>query len=116
MTLPYPFEVETGRLWPRARVPRTPFDIERHLERALRVSGAQVEVFGVLLEPPEPHDAAQTVKQFRDALGARLNGWRPGADVATWELFKNQARPALGGRERANDETLRVLLLTVSGL
>jgi hypothetical protein len=116
MTLPYPFEVETGRLWPRAWAPRAPFDVEQHLERALRVSGTQVEVFGVRLDTPEPHDALQTVKHFRDALRARFNGWRPGADAATWELFESQARPALQGLERADDETLRILLLTISGL
>lgn len=116
MTLPYPYEVETGRLWPRASVPRAPFDVERQLEGALRIFGTQVELFGVRLEIAEPHAALETVKRFRARLAARFKEWRPSADAATWQLFVSQARPALQGLERADDETLRILLLTVSGL
>jgi hypothetical protein len=116
MTLPYPFEVETGRLQARLRAPRAPFDIARHFEDAVRIVGEQLEVFGTVLGTAEPHTAIEKARHFRDALTARFNQWRPNADAATWHLFESQARPALRGRVRADDETLRLLLLTVSGL
>lgn len=116
MTLPYPYEVELGRLQPRPRAARTPFDVEHHLEHAIRVDGSQLEVFGVSLDAPKGQAAAETGKQFRDTLCARFHAWRPGADAATWKLFESQARAEMAGLERADKETLRILHLTVSGL
>jgi hypothetical protein len=116
MTLPYPFEVETGRLQARARAPRAPFDIALHLQGAVRIVADQLEVFGVPLATPAPQAAIATAEHFREALNTHFNRWRPNADRATWELFESQARPALRGRKRADGETLPILLLTISGL
>lgn len=116
MTLPYPFEVETGRLQARARAPRAPFDIAHHVGEAVRIIADQLEVFGVLLASHAPHGAGEPARHFREALIARFNQRRPDAGAATWKLFESQARPALRGLARTNDEALRVLLLTISGL
>jgi hypothetical protein len=116
MTLPYPYEIETGQLRPRARAPRAPFDVGQHLDQAIRVDGAQLQVFGVRLDVAEAPGALATMKQFQSSLTARFQNWRPNADAATWELFGSQARAELAGLERADADTLGMLLLTVSGL
>jgi hypothetical protein len=116
MTLPYPYEVELGQLRPRPWAPRLPFDVQHHLEDAIRVAGSELDVFGVHLQASAAHGATATGKQFRDTLAARFHTWRPHADAATWEIFANQARAQMVGLARADDETLRMLLLTVSGL
>jgi hypothetical protein len=116
MTLPYPYEVELGLMKPRPWVARTPFDVERHLEEAIRVTDGRLTVFGVALEAPGSPGAVAIGKQFRDSLSGRFHAWRPGADAATWELFEAQARAEMVGLERADQETLRTLMLTVSGL
>jgi hypothetical protein len=116
MTLPYPYEIETGQLRPRARAPRAPFDVGQHFEQAIRVAGARLEVFGVCLDVPQALSALQTMTQFQTSLTARFQSWRPNADAATWELFDSQARAELAGLERADADTLRMLLLTISGL
>jgi hypothetical protein len=116
MTLPYPYEVELGLMKPRPWVARTPFDVRHHLQDAIRVAGGQLQVFGVYLDAPAAQGAAQTAKQFQDTLGARFDSWRPGADAATWKLFERQVRAEMTGLEHADEETLRILLLTVSGL
>jgi len=116
MTLPYPYEVELGLMKPRPWVRRTPFDVERHLEEAIRVTEGRLTVFGVALDAPGPPGALATGKHFRDSLSGRFHAWRPDADAATWQLFEGQARAEMVGLERADPETLRMLMLTVSGL
>jgi hypothetical protein len=116
MTLPYPYEAELGRLPPRPKAPRIPFDVRHHLEDAIRVAGSQLEFFGLPLEAPAAQGATAAGKQFRDTLTARFHARRPDADAATWEIFASQARAELAGLERADAETLRMLVLTVSGL
>jgi hypothetical protein len=116
MTLPYPYEVELGLLKPRPWVARTPFDVAHHLEEAIQVAGERLVVFGAALDAPAPPGATATAKQFSDSLSARFHAWRPGADAATWELFESQARAEMAGLEHADNETLRILMLTVSGL
>jgi hypothetical protein len=117
MTLPYPYEVELGLMKPRPWVARTPFDVAHHLEQAIQVRGEkQLMVFGTALLAPAPAGATATAKQFSDSLSARFHAWRPGADAATWKLFESQARAEMAGLERADQETLRILMLTVSGL
>jgi hypothetical protein len=116
MTLPYPYEVELGLMKPRPWVARTPFDVAHHLEEAIHVTGEGLMVFGAALDAPALPGATATAKQFSDSLSARFHAWRPGADAATWELFESQARAEMAGLERADEETLRILMLTVSGL
>ena len=116
MTLPYPYEVELGLMKPRPWVARAPFDVQHHLDEAIRVAGSRLQVFGVELDTPAAPGATAIGKQFRDELSARFHAWRPGADAATWKLFESQARAEMLGLEQADGETLRILLLTVSGL
>src|SRR6476620_993826 len=116
MTLPYPYEVELGLMKPRPRAARTPFDVAHHMEEAIQVRGERLMVFGAALDAPAPAGPSATAKQFSDSLSARFHAWRPDADAATWEFFESQARAEMAGLKRADQETLRILMLTVSGL
>jgi hypothetical protein len=116
MTLPYPYEAETGRLKPAPRAPRAPFDIEEHLLEAIRPAGNGLSFFGVRLAPPHPHNASEVAWVFRDALIGHFQKHRPDADEATWELFLSQARAQLDRHPRADDELLRTLMLGIDGL
>ena len=59
MSLPYPYEVETGALKPRPPAPRTPLDVAAHVDDAIRVQGGALEVFGVPMDVAGP-DSART--------------------------------------------------------
>jgi hypothetical protein len=116
MALPYPPEVETGELSSRPRQPRRPFDVGEHLAQAIVVQGAGLSLFGVALSPPEGQDAEQAAARFHAALLAHFNERRPDADSATWESFASQARAQLERLERADDEALRALSMSIDGL
>ena len=116
MTLPYPYEVETGRLKPAPRAPRAPFNVEDHLLDAVRPAGDGLSFFGVRLAPPTPHSSSEVAWVFRDALIGEFQKRRPDADQATWELFQSQARAQLDRHPRADDELLRSLMLIIASL
>ena len=116
MTLPYPYEAETGRLKPAARAPRAPFDIEDHILDAIRPAGNGLSFFGMRLAPPEPHSSSEVAWVFRDALIVHFQRRRPDADGATWELFQAQARAQLDRHPRADDALLRTLMLCIDNL
>jgi hypothetical protein len=116
MTLPYPYEAETGRLKPAPRAPRAPFNIEDHLLDAVRPAGTGLSFFGVRLAPPDPHNSSEVAWVFRDALISEFQRRRPDADHATWELFQSQARAQLDRHPRADDELLRSLMLIIESL
>lgn len=116
MTLPYPHEVETGRLQPRPHAPRMPFDIEAHMTEAIRQGGGDLELFGVTLVERDPGLAAAAVARFRDTLTEQFQRRRPDADAASWEHFTSQARALAERHGRADDELLRALLAAVDGL
>jgi hypothetical protein len=75
-----------------------------------------VDIFGFHLDASAVRGARETVDQFRSTLTSRFQARRPDADAATWRIFEGQARAELVGLERADDEMLRMLLLTISGL
>jgi hypothetical protein len=116
MTLPYPYEVETGQLKPRPPAPRAPFDIAGHLEREIRPAGSDLLMFGKCLQPPPDSSASEAAALFRHLLRARFAAWRPNADAATWELFESQAHAEAENADRANDALIHSLLLTINGL
>jgi hypothetical protein len=116
MALPYPPEVETGKLQPRERDSRRRFAIDEHVARAIEPVGSELLLFGVTLRPPPGADPLDLAAHFRQALLAHFNERRPDADAATWQLFADQARAQLEQLEQADDHALRVLLLTIDGM
>ena len=116
MSLPYPYEAETGQLKPAPRAPRAPFDVEDHILESIRPAGDDLEMFGVRLPAVEPYSASEIAWLFRDMLIELFQKRRPDADESTWELFESQARAQLDRHPRADSELLRALLLSVDGL
>lgn len=116
MALPYPHEVETGKLSPRAPEPRRPFDVDHHLADMLEAHDDAFFAFGVRLQPPAGEEPRATADRFRVALVDHFNERRPDADEATWDSFASQARAQLERLEQADEHTLRVLLMTIDGL
>jgi len=116
MSLPYPPEVETGQLSPRAPQPRRPFDIDEHVAQSLEVRADQLVAFGVPLRMPAGDAAQDVASRFRAELVSHFNARRPDADRATWDSFASQARAQLEQLEQANEHVLRVLLMTIDGL
>jgi hypothetical protein len=117
MALPYPHEVETGKLNPRTPEVRRPFDVAEHVARSLEVEDGVLLAFGVPLRPPaEERDVPELARRFRAALVSHFDARRPDADHATWDSFASQARAQLEQMEHADEEALRVLLLTIDGL
>jgi hypothetical protein len=116
MTLPYPYEVETGALQTRAPMPRMPFDIRGHMLDALRVVDDSPVMFGVRLAAPAGAEAAGVVQHYQEALTQQFQERRPNADEATWEIFDSQARSQLERADQADEETLHALMMSIAGL
>lgn len=116
MALPYPYEVETGRLAPPPRVARTPFDIEEHMLEAVRPAGDDLCMFDVRMPAPEDLSGSEAAALFRETLTYHFQERRPDADERTWELFEQQARAQVEHLQRADGELLRNLMLTIDGL
>ena len=116
MALPYPYEVELGKLRPARPAPRAPFDVVEHLLEQIRPAGDELEMFGHRLSVPEPYRASELAWLFRDALIEHFHKHRPDADSATWELFVSQARALLDRNPQPDAELLRTLVLTIDGL
>jgi hypothetical protein len=116
MTLPYPYEVETGELKPRGPAARTPLDVAGHVHDAIRVQGAELEVFGVPLDVDAPDSVYLAARQLRRAVADHFQERVAAPDRDTWELFASQAHDQLEGRTRLDASTLRVLRLTIDAL
>lgn len=116
MALPYPHEVETGKLSPRARQVRRPFDVDAQLALSLEPRDDELVAFDVTLRLPPGEDAQQIASRFRAALVRHFHEKRPNADRATWDSFASQAQAQLSRLEQADEHALRVLLLSIDGL
>jgi hypothetical protein len=116
MTLPYPHEVETGKLPPRAPAPRTPFDPAQHLSEGVRAQDGSIELFGVPVAAPTPDGVEEGVQRFRAVLTEHFQKWQPNADADTWAIFTSKARALAERAERADDELLKALTMEVDGL
>jgi hypothetical protein len=116
MTLPYPYEVETGVLKTRSPAPRTPLDVERHVNDAIRVQGAQLEVFGVPLDVAAPDSVRTVATDLRRAVTDHFRERISAPDDETWELFASQVHDQLEGRQAFDESTPRVLRLTIDSL
>src|SRR5690349_7970203 len=97
MTLPYPYEFETGRLATQAKRRRVPFDVASHMQRAIRREGTGMRVFGRHLEDDDPEAVGATLQRFRDTLTEHFQKHRGSADSATWETFAIQSRALVRG-------------------
>lgn len=116
MSLPYPHEVETGALRPRPVTPRTTLDVEAQLQDAIRISGSQIEVFGVPLQVP-PHESADAIAEpLRRAVATHFEQRFSAPDLAIWESFASQARAQLEGRTQLDASTLNILRITIDAL
>lgn len=116
MALPYPYEVETGRLTTPPRAARSPFDIEEHLFEAIRPAGDELSMFDVRLPAADDLSGSETAALFRETLTYHFQERRPDADERTWQLFEQQARAQVEHRRRADGELLRNFMLTIDGL
>lgn len=116
MSLPYPYEVETGELKRRPPLPRIPFDVQRHLEEAIRVRGDALEVFGVTLAATSPGAAPALAEELRRGVAERFQERLSAPDDATWASFASQAHEQLAGRTELDPSTLRILRLTIDAL
>jgi hypothetical protein len=116
MSLPYPYEVETGALKPRPAAPRTPLDIASHVQDAIRVQGSALEVFGVPMDVAGPDSVRTVATELRRAVTEHFQERVSAPDEDTWELFAMQAHDQLEGRTAVDDSTLRVLRLTIDSI
>jgi hypothetical protein len=115
MTLPYPYEVEIGRLKARPRFERAPFDVERHMRQAIRSSGEMVELFGVEYPLAEPWDGP-SLDQLRSELTAHFEERVSTPDDEIWRLFTEQARAQLERHAHLDGDVLHMLRATIDGL
>ena len=114
MSLPYPYEAETGQLPPRRPVPRTPFDVEGHVNDAIRARGDDsVEVFGVALRVLPPESPGPVVEHLRRGVLNHFLERVSAPDDDTWQSFASQAHEQLAGRTEVDATTLRILRLTI---
>lgn len=116
MSLPYPYEVETGALQTRSPAPRTPLDVERHVNDAIRPQGSELEVFGVPLDVAAPDSVRTVATELRRAVTDHFEERISAPDERTWELFASQVHDQLEGRTAFDDSTRRVLRLTIDSL
>jgi hypothetical protein len=116
MSLPYPHEVETGRLKPRRPESRRPFDVRRALASAIRAEGDGLELFGVRLESWSGGSLQQVVDLYRDMLLRHFEERRSQPDYATWDIFRSSAAAQVQRSGRADADTLRNLLMIIDGL
>jgi hypothetical protein len=116
MSLPYPYEVETGALRPRPPLARTPLDVEAHVDDAIRVQGGALEVFGVPMDVAGPDSVRTVAQQLRQAVTGHFQERISAPDDDTWQLFASQVHDQLEGRTAVDDSTLRTLRLTIDSL
>jgi hypothetical protein len=116
MTLPYPYEIETGALKPRRRAPRTSLDVEGHVDDAIRVQGAELEVFGVPMDVEGPKSVRTVATEMRRAVTDHFQERVSAPDEDIWELFASQVHDQLEGRTAVDGSTLRVMQLTIDSL
>lgn len=115
MTLPYPYEVETGELKPRGRFKRPVFDVERHMREEIQSTAEGAELFGVQFPLPEPGGELQ-LEHWRAVLTAHFNERIATPDAATWHEFAAQARAQLERHARLDEDVLPMLRATIDGL
>jgi hypothetical protein len=115
MTLPYPYEVETGTLKPRPRFDRLVFDVGHHMRDAIRSRGDMAELFGVPYRLVNPRDE-ELLGRLRSELTAHFNERVATPDAVVWQDFVDQARAQLERHERLDDDVLRTLRATIDGL
>jgi hypothetical protein len=115
MTLPYPYEVETGQLRPRRRFKRADFDVERHMREAIRSNGEAVELFGVQYPLAEPL-GQRLVERLRSELTEHFEARVATPDAEVWQLFAEQSRAQLERHVRLDDDVLGMLRATIDGL
>lgn len=116
MSLPYPHEFETGQLITRGREVRRPFDVDEHVAEAIEARDGELLAFGATLRPPADEDVHVVASRFRAALVSHFNARRPNADAATWDSFASQARAQLAQHAQADEDALRMLVITIDGL
>jgi len=116
MTLPYPYEVETGALKRRHHLARTSLDVVGHVYDAIRVRGDALEVFGVPLDVVAPESAPTVAEHLRKAVTDHFQERQSAPDADTWESFASQAHDQLEGRTEVDASTLRTLRLTIDSL
>jgi hypothetical protein len=116
MALPYPHEVETGRLPSLAPAHRAPLDVGHLMHEAIQRDGPNVNVFGVRLRVSDSAAVGATVQRLRDTLTEHLQKKRAQADAATWEAFTERARATAERFTMADDELLEALAAEIDGL
>lgn len=115
MTLPYPYEVETGQLKPRPRFVLRRFDVERHLRDAIRSRGEAAELFGVQYPLVEPC-SEELLERLRAELSAHFYERVASPDAEVWRQFADQARAQLERHARLQPDVLHTLRATIDGL
>lgn len=115
VTLPYPYEVETGRLKPRPRFVLRPFDVEGHLREAIQSRGETAELFGVRYPRVEPF-SEDLLERLRVELSAHFLERVAIPDAEVWQRFAEEARAQLKRHARLEPDVLRTLRATIDGL
>lgn len=115
MTLPYPYEVETGQLKPRPRFSLPGFDVERRMRDAIQSGAEAVELFGVEL-PSSAVDTEEFLDQLRAELVERFNERVAAPDATTWNEFAERARAQLERHACLDERVLPMLRATIDGL
>ena len=116
MSLPYPYEVETGQLKPRRGEGPTPVDVEQRVNDAIQVRGSELELFGVPLDVEPPDSARVIASQLRHAVTEHFQERVSAPDDDTWASFATPANDQLEGRTVVDASTLSVLRATIDSL
>lgn len=115
MTLPYPYEVETGALKPRPRFERVVFDVAHHLRSAIRSGDQMAELFGVQYPLVKPRDE-ELLRRMQSELTLHFLERVAAPDALVWQDFADQARAQLERHVRLDDDMLHTLRATIDGL
>ena len=115
MTLPKPYEAETGQLKSRPHFVRLDFGVERHMRQAIQSNGEMDELFGVQYPIVVPDNGA-FLEHLRSNLTAHFNDRVATPDAAVWQQFADVARAQLERHARLDDDTLQTLRATIDGL
>jgi len=67
----------------------------------------------VPLEIVTPETVEAVTHRFRATLLEHFQKWQPSTDAAAWDLFATDARAEAERGQRADDELLRTLAMTI---
>jgi hypothetical protein len=116
MTLPYPPELELGKLHAPPGGPRTSMDVPALVDHLVESVAGGIAVVGRELALPADGGGDDVYETFRAAIAGRITERRPNLTLATVRHLERVLRAELTDHEVADAESLHVILETIDGL